>query len=880
MLASLLLLSALASSAPSSGQLVRDFTNPPDAAKPWCYWWWLNGHADRASITSDLETMKRLGFGGLLMFDSRGYWDDEDHLPIPKARIGFMSDEWRSLVIFAIREAARLGLRFSMNMSPSGGKLDGPWPVGADAPKRLVYRFCREGDDASAPGLPHYRDICTRRVWYRGADVVIDGVWRNGGDGIHTMQASVLGRQDEAVDDKVRVLAHPGDADARSVFVRFGFATLPGHDYDVDVLDPGAITGHFNRFQGALQSEIPELVGRDRTLVALYSCSWEGPMPTWTGDFEREFRARTGYAIRPLLPLLAGFTSADGETDLKFRRDYRRVRNDMFKDNFYGRMRDLAHERNLDWYSESGGPWRRDPELFREADQLEFLSVNDYPQGEFWPLIPKVYAADGGRANANARLHVRGAVSAAHAYGRRIASAEAFSHMHHHWSVDPAFLKPVGDQAFADGINRLVWHTFTLSPPQFGVPGAEYFAGSHLNGNVTWCEEAEPFVRYLGRCQALLQAGEPVTDIAVLAGDRTYVGRWGRFRSETSDEETEAHIYAKVPEGFAYDLVNDAALRANPGLTNGYSVVYDVRRPENRNRTIPVGGLKPDVENAGSLTWCHRRIGVTDVYFLAGEGPCEPVFRAQSRAVEVWDAVNGCRAPADGTRLSDGRTRVRLCLPKGGSAFVLFLDHPTATAPGEAFGSVQTVEGPWQVSFAYHRGLTAAPPAPVTIPSLVDFTTREDLKHFSGTAVYRATFVLPEGTAGNSFALTLGDVPSGLARVFVNRKDCGVAWCAPWRVDVSSAVRSGTNELEIRYVNNWINRLIGDCFLPAAERVTTSTLRYGQEPRSGNVKDFWSLKPTVFSGYSISDPLERAGILGPVRLERASVTDSDRNCCR
>lgn len=69
------------------GDMWRDFVDPPDSAKPWCYWWWVNGHVDRETITADLESMKRLGFGGILMFDSRGYWDDADHVVNPKAEI-------------------------------------------------------------------------------------------------------------------------------------------------------------------------------------------------------------------------------------------------------------------------------------------------------------------------------------------------------------------------------------------------------------------------------------------------------------------------------------------------------------------------------------------------------------------------------------------------------------------------------------------------------------------------------------------------------------------------------------------------------------------------------------------------------------------------
>ena len=49
------------------------FRAPPDAAKPWAYWWWLNANVTRESITRDLEEMKKKGIGGFLLFDVTAY---------------------------------------------------------------------------------------------------------------------------------------------------------------------------------------------------------------------------------------------------------------------------------------------------------------------------------------------------------------------------------------------------------------------------------------------------------------------------------------------------------------------------------------------------------------------------------------------------------------------------------------------------------------------------------------------------------------------------------------------------------------------------------------------------------------------------------------
>lgn len=662
------------------------FANPPVESRPWCYWWWVNGHADRETITADLEAVKRLGFGGVLMFDSRGYWDDEEHVVNPKAEICWGSPEWYDLVEFSIRECSRLGLEFTMNASASGGTLNG---------------------------------------------------------------------------------------------------FVDGKEYETDVMDRDEVVAHLDRSIGPLLRRVPDLVGK--TFTHIYSVSYEGSV-------------KTGGSWKTI------------------------------KDTFYATMREWAHSHGLKVYSESGGPWYMGGAAAPlDCDQLDLLAHNDFPQGEFWPLRERGEMPDAGHANRNGRFFQRGVVLAARREGRNIVSMEAFTHMLRHYSVDPAFLKPLADIAFADGANRLVWHTFTCSPKKFGVPGAEYFAGSHINRNVTWHEDADAFVKYLGRCQALLQRGEYVDDGEFTVVTTNYYG-WGRYRK---DEKAQ-------------------------------------------------------------FTTIHRREGNSEWFFVAGEGKGEIKLNAsnEGRSVEIWDAVAATRKPAASAALPGGKTRISLDLPLGGSCFVVFVPRGSQTGftgltglgegdnhvnPVNHVKNTYPVTNSWSVSFAYHDGISAKPPEPVTMETLRDWTTygvngdaaSTSLRYFSGTATYRTTISGNGEWGTGNYMLSLGNVPTGLAHVFVNGVDCGVAWCAPWEVSVpSSAIREGENEIEIRYTNNWFNRLVGDCFLEPENRVTRSTLRYSTKPRAkSDPKRPWLLLPTIYSGPTASDRLQSSGLIGPVVLE-------------
>ena len=120
----------------------QDFRTVPGSARPWVYWWWLKGNVTKESITRELEEMKKQGIGGVLLFDPRGYHDDyyTGNIPVPlEIKLKFMSPGWREMIRHSVKEAARLGLKMSINLANTGGALRGPWDMEADGPKRLIW---------------------------------------------------------------------------------------------------------------------------------------------------------------------------------------------------------------------------------------------------------------------------------------------------------------------------------------------------------------------------------------------------------------------------------------------------------------------------------------------------------------------------------------------------------------------------------------------------------------------------------------------------------------------------------------------------------------------------------------------------------------------
>lgn len=693
--------------------LQKSFQTPPDESKPWAYWWWLKANVDEQSITHDLEEMKAKGFGGLLLFDARGY--HEGHVPPPESRADFMSPKWRRLVKYSMKEADRLGIKMSINLSICAGALKGPWNVGADSPKELVWTAAQ----VPGPKLIRCQLKKPESLKYFN-DIAVLAVRRDDAKRINPTKDLDKASLEDALATKWRkintkpktptvatgVVDLTGKVDAEGnlswtvpagnwTILRFGYAAMDGHEFDVDILDPKAVEGHYNRMGKALVKDAGPLAGK--TLTHFYSVSWEGAIPTWTGNFDAYFKKYRGYAPRNFMAVLAGMTIKNNETTQRFLNDYYKTLGDCFRENFYGTLRRLSNKDGIKWHSESGGPWTRRLPTFKNADQLAFLGNNDMPQGEFW--YPGRYMN-------------RQPAMAAHVYGRRLAATEAFTHMRRHWDVYPALLKPCADTTFCDGINQFIWHTFTASPPELGKPGSEYFAGTHVNPNVTWFQQLGPMLDYLGRCQQMLRQGHYVADVCCYVGDAPYQ-HWGRFKTWRGGS------FLQVGPGNTYDLITTGALVDRMSVEDGDLVLPDGMRYRVLVIDLAIGTIPPQVmQKLVDLAKAGATIVLGDM--RASKAPGLEHYPACDK--EIARLTNELWGPAKMERSKDKKSKARKPTSRKLGKGTIFTD----TTLAEVFkrkGIQPDFQGPW------------------------DYTHRHD----NDTEIY---FVDGEGTANCTFRVS------------------------------------------------------------------------------------------------------------------------------
>ena len=305
-----------------------------------------------------------------------------------------------------------------------------------------------------------------------------------------------------------------------------------------------------------------------------------------------------------------------------------------------------------------------------------------------------------------------------------------------------------------------------------------------------------------------------------------------------------------------------AARRLGPATMPPWNLNVAPPPPELYPHYDPVAGLlgqmgvPPDFMSPGPIRYTHRSTAEREIYFVANRSP-QPVqttatFRVAGRSPELWDPRNGQRRPLPEFSVADGLTTVPLRFEAVESYFIVFPTSASTTAPpSHTFRNFAaevlsvTLDGPWDVSFDPAMGA----PAQVRFDELSDWAGRPEpgIRYYSGIATYRRTFDLPDSFRDSTTKpvhLDLGGVQV-MARVRVNGIDCGVAWTAPWRVEISKAVRATNNTLEIEVANLWPNRMIGDARDP--DRTHTQT---------------------TYRPYQPDHPLLTSGLMGPVRLTR------------
>ncbi len=553
--------------------------------------------------------------------------------------------------------------------------------------------------------------------------------------------------------------------------------------------------------------------------------SYEVGAQNWTDGFAVEFEKRNGYSPIALLPTLTGAVIDSAQKSDQFLWDLRRTIADMIAENYVGELRDASHEHGLTLWCENYGHWGF------PGDFTIYGGYADMVGGEFWT-----------NPSNRGTIECRAASSAAHTYGKRQTYAEAFT-SRLNLADHPYSFKARGEQLFCEGINHFVLHVYAHQARD-GAPGENPWFGTAFHRNTPWFNEAQSWVNYLQRSHTMLQWGNPAADVLVYIGD---------FAPQMIGPAN------PVPKGYQYDYVGSDAILRKLDVVDGQWVTYDENDPQRIAaswpvmtipstlkyirphiqkriddlekkggkiiRSVPVSAqqlsaltIQPAVSNQTCSTrWIERKQGDQHSFFLsnfAKTGAFSATLRVKGMQPELMNPVTGeIKQIARFEQTANG-TKIEIDVKdRADSFFVLFREKATApsvvkaSAPASElklyYNASKELVAETEQSGSYQLTMSDGSTRSLSIQS--DSQTAQingwetestDNDGFTETRV--TEFELPKAFGTDQrVILDLGKVEV-MAQVTLNGKTYDTLWMPPFALDVTDALNSGKNSMEVR----------------------------------------------------------------------------------
>ena len=678
-------------------------------------------------------------------------------------------------------------------------------------------------------------------------------------------------------------------------------AAPQGVGYEVDKMNSKLVQYHFDNFVGELLKRIPE--ESKSAFKYVIADSYEMGSQNWTDDYEVKFQEKYGYDPVKYLPVLSGRIVGSVEESERFLWDLRRSIADDVAYEYVGALKNASNKHNLKTWLENYGHWGFPGEFMMYGGQSDLISGEFWNEGTLGNIECKASSSTShtyGKPITSAEAFT----SSRKTYLRHPAMlkkrgdwslTEGVNHfvLHLYIQQPDDNRKPGMNAWFGTEFNRHnTW--FKQADTYFDylrrcqhllqqgkyVADVCYFIGEdtpimtggrvpeipkgysydYINAEVILNRLSVKDGRFVlpdgmsykvmvlppfknMRPELLKKIEELVRQGGVILGQKPE--KSPSLQNYPESDEIVKTIANKMWSGTYNQGKMDKAFGKGKVL-DGYElseVFAKLKLAEDVN-----------VSDDAPVLWTHRTTPEMDIYFITNQNDetieLSPIFRVhKDLKPQLWDAVSGEIRALPKFEITKTGIKVPLQLKGAQSWFIVFakdnklLEKPASTENFPAFETVSELKNPFTVDFSNKE---IGPKEPIVFNTLEDWSTSENeqIKYYSGTATYTTTFTIDKLPKNKVFYLNLGKI-SVMAKVKLNGKDMGGLWIAPYRLNISEALKKGENQLEIEVVNLWRNQLIKD------------------KQRSENEKYTW----LVIDDIKPKSKLQPSGLLGPVSIE-------------
>ena len=308
-----------------------------------------------------------------------------------------------------------------------------------------------------------------------------------------------------------------------------------GKGYEIDKASSRLAKYHFEQYIGKLLEKIPE--ESKEAFKYVIADSYEMGSQNWSDDYREKFLERFNYDPVKYLPVFSGRIVGSVDESDRFLWDLRRLTADLVAYEYVGGLKKVSNDNNLKLWLENYGHWGFPSEFLLYGGQSDLIS------GEYW------------NEGSLGDIECKSASSAAHIYGKKRVSAEAFTAAGRAYVRHPALLKKRGDWSFTEGINHLVLHLYIHQPDDKRIPGVNAWFSTEFNRHNTWFYKSKSYFDYLRRCQYMLQLGEYSADVCYFIGENAPIMTGSRN--------------PELPKGYSYDYINSDVILNKLDVVDG-----------------------------------------------------------------------------------------------------------------------------------------------------------------------------------------------------------------------------------------------------------------------------------------------------------------------
>ena len=905
---SLTLAAMLAVAGTLQAQNVTSWPDAPATAKAGTRWWLMGSALEQTSVEHRLNDYATAGIGAVEMTPIYGVQSNE------KNELSFLSSSWMDALKYTRTAADKEGVILDMNTG-TGWPFGGPSVTINEAAGKLEY----VSKTVTSNGVdPITCDISISKANTPKLNKVMAFPQGSNTAEVMDLTASVQGEKVEGA------VCPAGDWLVIAIYnshtlQKVKRAAPGGEGYVLDHFDSTAVANYLKKFETAFETSGAAYPR------AFFNDSYEVYYADWTPKIFEEFYKYRGYRLEEHIDKMLG-EGTRKDTDGQVLADYRETLHDMLLNNFTRQWTAWAHQH---------GALTRNQAHGSPGNLIDFYAAVDIPEIEGFGLTDfgiKGLRTDAGftRANYSDFSTLKYASSAAHVAGKPLTSSETFTWLTEHFRTSLSQMKPDLDLMFVAGVNHVFFHGTTYTPDNVAWPGWKFYAAIDMSPTNTIWHDAPELMNYIERCQTFLQMGKPDNDVLVYVPFRNaWHKNSGTLFSNRLLTFPIDNIVNKLPEfatcvnniekaGLDCDYISEALLLGckveNGQIVTAAGTAYKalvvpidkhlstalvahLESMKSQGATIVYGNDAATIAQITAATpeALRTQLGLRMIrrsndgghhYFISNlqdHDVCDYVpLTVDFAAITLYNPLTGkiSRPVMKGNEVLINLRSGQSVILQTHRAVPADYDQLAAEAVPVKMRAIELTQ-PWTLSF----DASATPLITKTykLQQLQSWETLdEQTAQLAGTGIYTTTFCVGEAQmaqAEGGWLLDLGDVRES-ARVYVNDQYVGCAWCAPFQLEIGSAVKAGENTLRIEVTNLPANRIrqmdIDGTQWRIFKDVNILDINNGNIGVSGitSYAD-WSVMPSGLNSAVYLIPLQQSKMPLQASLERMVVADEE-----